>query len=348
MDFIVKRLCKLFIVLWITSKSIAKPRILSRCVFTPHQCPNRNITFFFYTRATKDYPIQLDMYKPTKVLSAQYVKDRPLIVIIHGYTGDHNFAPNYQLRPAFFKEDDFNIISVDYEPLAQEPCYPHAVENLPTVANCTAQLLNFLMDRKIFSLESIHVIGFSLGAQASGMVANYLTKGRKLKRITGLDPAKPLFVRASNDYRLDQNDAEFVDIIHTDVFARGVLLPSGHVDFYANGGGTSQPGCGSSTIFQTLACDHTKVTPYFIESITSKKGFWAGPCTNLFTYLLGWCEPKDKDMVVMGEHCSWKARGVYYVTTNGKPPYARGFPGKNRREARNNGGSDGNQYTGLR
>lgn len=45
---------------------------------------------------------------------------------------------------------------------------------------------------------------------------------------------------------------------------------------------------------------------------------------------------------------SFRARGVYYVTTNGKPPYARGFPGKNRRDARNNGGFDGNQYTGLR
>lgn len=124
---------------------------------------------------------------------------------------------------------------------------------------------------------------------------------------------------------MDSSDAHFVDILHTGAGILGQWQPGGHADFYINGkhinitpefnliilvsyflGGTSQPGCGSSTIFQTLACDHTKVTPYFIESITSKKGFWAGPCTNLFTYLLGWCEPKDSDMVVMGEHCSWK------------------------------------------
>ena len=296
MDFIIKRFCKLFIVLWITSKSNAKPRFLSRCVFTPHQCPNRNITFYFYTRATKDFPIQLDMYKPSNVLTAQYVKERPLIVIIHGFTGDHNFSPNDHIRPAFFQEDDFNIISVDYGPLAKEPCYPHAVENLPTVANCTAQLLNFLIDRKIFSLESIHVIGFSLGAQASGMIANYLTKGRKLKRITGLDPAKPLFIHASNDYRLDQNDAEFVDIIHTDVFARGVLLPSGHVDFYANGGymiefiqikfnimqlifsGFDQPGCANR--LSPGSCNHDRAPEYYAESISTKneKKFWGFKC----------------------------------------------------------------------
>lgn len=57
---------------------------------------------------------------------------------------------------------------------------------------------------------------------------------------------------------------------------------------------------------ETLACDHTKVTPYFIESINSVKGFYAGPCPNLFSYLLGWCEPKDADYVLMGEHVSRK------------------------------------------
>lgn len=57
---------------------------------------------------------------------------------------------------------------------------------------------------------------------------------------------------------------------------------------------------------ETLACDHTKVTPYFIESITTTRGFYAGPCPNLFTYLIGWCEPKDSEYVLMGEHCSHK------------------------------------------
>ncbi|CAH2238683.1 jg4357 [Pararge aegeria aegeria] len=82
---------------------------------------------------------------------------------------------------------------------------------------------------------------------------------------------------------------------------------------------------------KTLSCDHTKVTPYFIESINSRVGFWAGPCPNLFSYLIGWCEPKDTEYVLMGEHVTHKARGVYYVTTNANPPYARGFPGKARR-----------------
>lgn len=57
---------------------------------------------------------------------------------------------------------------------------------------------------------------------------------------------------------------------------------------------------------ETLSCDHTKVTPYFIESINSRAGFWAGPCSTLFSYLIGWCEPKDSEYVLMGEHVSLK------------------------------------------
>lgn len=102
-------------------------------------------------------------------------------------------------------------------------------------------MIDYLIERRLFILDDIHVIGFSLGAQTAGMVAGHMKSG-KLKRITGLDPAKPMFILAATDHKLDKNDAEFVDVMHTDVYQRGVLLPSGHADFYVNGG-IEQPGC---------------------------------------------------------------------------------------------------------
>lgn len=73
------------------------------------------------------------------------------------------------------------------------------------------------------------------------MISNFVKSG-KLKRITALDPAKPLFIFANKNHKLGKDDAEFVDVIHTDVLQRGVLAPCGHADFYVNGG-IVQHGC---------------------------------------------------------------------------------------------------------
>lgn len=37
------------------------------------------------------------------------------------------------------------------------------------------------------------------------------------------------------------DDADYVQVVHTDAFARGILQASGHQDFYMNGG-IEQPG----------------------------------------------------------------------------------------------------------
>lgn len=93
----------------------------------------------------------------------------------------------------------------------------------------------------------------------------------------GLDPAGPQFTGKDKDERLDPGDAEFVDVLHTDIdgqFIYSHIRPTykglaslhvfnlcsncvfsalgfreqlGDIDFYANGG-TDQPGC-PKTIF---------------------------------------------------------------------------------------------------
>lgn len=127
------------------------------------------MSFFFkflntiLCRATEDNPTQLNMADEQTVTSANYALGRPFIVLIHGYTGHKDFSPNSHIRPALFKNNDFNVISVDYQPLAPEPCYVQAVQNLPVVAKCTAQLLDYMMSQQIFTLDDLHIIGFSLG-----------------------------------------------------------------------------------------------------------------------------------------------------------------------------------------
>lgn len=65
-------------------------------------------------------------------------------------------------------------------------------------------------------------------------VATSLRPDFKIPRITGLDPAMPLFVTAEADNKLDASDAEFVDVIHTNALVQGKIERSGDVDFYVS------------------------------------------------------------------------------------------------------------------
>lgn len=76
--------------------------------------------------------------------------------------------------------------------------------------------------------------GHSIGAHIAGSVGRYIFRktGRKIPRITGLDSANPCF---NTRISLSKEDAEFVDVIHSNSGVLGQRLPMGHVDFYPNG-----------------------------------------------------------------------------------------------------------------
>lgn len=138
-------------------------------------------------------------------------------------------------------------------------------------------------------LSNVHFIGHSLGSHMAGYAGHCLQNRFHLKlgRITGLDPAAPLFAETPRIVRLDRSDADFVDVIHTDISLFGGLglrQRIGHVDFYPNGG-TDNPGCegklkeyldnSESTLIanmqQFLGCNHIRSYQFLTESIRNTK-----------------------------------------------------------------------------
>lgn len=95
------------------------------------------------------------------------------------------------------------------------------------------------------NLKTIHLVGHSLGAQISGFAGKLIqnSTGVNLSRITGLDPAGPLYRLAGERDRLAETDADLVVVLHTDGGVNGYLGRLGDLDFYANGGVPVQPGC---------------------------------------------------------------------------------------------------------
>jgi hypothetical protein len=109
---------------------------------------------------------------------------------------------------------------------------------------------------------------YSVGAHIAGLTSNFIKSG-KIGRITGLDPTIIFYMSNNRSRDLDPTDAHFVDIIHTAAGILGQWGPSGHADFYVNGG-TSQPGCASDSIIRESSSSRSSVLIEFLRT------FWAG------------------------------------------------------------------------
>uniref|UniRef100_UPI0037E8A5DC lipase member H n=1 Tax=Semicossyphus pulcher TaxID=241346 RepID=UPI0037E8A5DC len=262
---------------------------------------------------------------------AQFNLSRPTTFVIHGYrpTGS---PPMWRknITELLLERDDINLIVVDWNHGAANVNYFKAVENTHRAAeNLTAFIQ--LMTKHGASLSSIHMIGVSLGAHISGFVgANFIGS---IGRITALDPAGPQFTGTPPEQRLDSSDAQFVDVLHTDIDALGFREPLGHIDFYANGG-TDQPNC-PKTVFSGgsyFKCDHQRSVLLYLDSVNRTCASRAFPCSSYKDFLDGKCLScerfGDAGCPVFGyDVTKWKdvllklRQTKTYFTTNGVSPF---------------------------
>lgn len=253
-----------------------------------------------WIRANQNNPIILDVGNNSALMAVPFLLNRPVKVMIHGLSGSKDSPPNSNIRPAYFQKDDYNVIALDYGPLVPSlQCYLEEMGqmkgNLRVVAKCLANLLDKLIFNNQINLNSIHTIGFSLGAHVAGMTADVLLSG-KLTRITGLDPAGPGFQLEDKSNKLDSNDALFVDVLHTDK-VNGLYWPLGDVDFFANFP-LNQPACGNMDLEKTLNCNHGISTYYFAESINTNIGFYGVPFLSAVWSWFGF----KPNFVIFGEY----------------------------------------------
>lgn len=225
--------------------TIRKPRsdfTVGTCTWViDRPCPDDDIKFYLFTRSNpedRQYVHIDDTMEKSNLSSSYFNPSLPTKVIIHGYNADMFLAPLINMKGEYLSRGSYNLFYVDWSLLGPGPCYPSAVHNTKHVGTCIAQLVERMLDS---GTDDIHLIGFSLGAQVTNYVSVKL-RPFQLRRISGLDPAMPLFITAPADDKLDPSDANFVDVIHTNALVQGKIERCGHVDFYMNGG-IIQPGC---------------------------------------------------------------------------------------------------------
>lgn len=209
---------------------------------------------------------------------------------------------------------------VDWSPLAHDTLYFKSASATRDVGRHVGALIDRMVAEQRTSLDSIHLIGHSLGAHTSGFAGSFVRSG-KVSRVTGLDPALPGFTDNQPDHLLDPSDARFVDIIHTCAGLLGHDKNLGHVDFWPNGGRANQPGCGGMNDF-TGACSHGRSYEYYTESIHTRNAYLAYPCKDMKEYNRNNCRA---EAIPMGDGVPIDARGTHFLETNAQPKSGGGL-----------------------
>ncbi|KYN03156.1 PREDICTED: pancreatic triacylglycerol lipase-like [Cyphomyrmex costatus] len=276
-------------------------------------------TFKLYTRENPFGEEQLFLNNTEVLYASHFNESRPTKFIVHGFSDTGNEGWIRDLIDAYLLYQDVNVIVVGWGILASD-AYPVAAKNTRLVGEYLGQFLDFLNRDSNLEYKDVHISGHSLGSYVAGFAGAY--HDGRIGRITGLDPASPLFETISGvvdpEYRLDPTDAQFVDVIHTSGPVFGFLAPLGHADFYPNNGKIPQPGC--SFVPTITYCSHSRAHQLMTESIGSTVGFKAKMCESWEKYKERLCDYNP--VVMMGEYASTSLRGKFYLSTNDSPPFA--------------------------
>ncbi|XP_050068539.1 pancreatic triacylglycerol lipase-like [Anopheles maculipalpis] len=323
-----------------------------------------DVRYPVFVKSNTNYPKFIDINNPASVRHLGINPNGRIYFITHGYVESGDRPWIQQMVNALIDNDPDRTAScvvIDWRK-ASNPPYTQTCANIRLIGAITAHVIYLLYEElNLKNLDKVHLLGHSLGSHLCGYAGHHLQSvfGLKLGRITGLDPAEPLFSDTDPLVRLDQSDAKFVDVIHSDASewvskgGLGMYQPIGHVDFYPNGG-YNQPGCSDpmkkfiskheDSFFwgfqEFFGCNHLRCHQFFTDSILHKCPFVGIACESYAHFLRGECFECDRH----GHYCiefGLKAEESYnrliengvlknpnaplsvYMITGADPPYCR-------------------------
>ncbi|XP_034945186.1 pancreatic triacylglycerol lipase-like [Chelonus insularis] len=318
-------------------------------LFRPFSAPESpqdvNTTFFFSNRIVNKTFIQT---WPTIQIHPEFNSQKPTYFITHGYTSESDNPWFNNLTEAILFKKDSNVFAVDWA-LGSSALYCTAASNTRIVAAEIQRVIHYLKANASLDLSKVHLFGHSLGAHIMAYVGKNFTNP-PIHRITALDPAQPGFQGKNALVRLNNSDASFIDVVHTDgkpflpFLGLGMTSGVGHVDFFVNGG-KWQPNClldGEAfpyknfweipmitiTILYNLAtCSHTRAPRYMAAAIKEPCHMWAYRY-NATTASFRWsdfiiddkCDVDSCSMMGL-ETVHFPARGNFAFETSGIYPF---------------------------
>ncbi|CAO1406886.1 unnamed protein product [Diamesa hyperborea] len=256
----------------------------------------------------------------TVLTNANFNATKKTVLWLYGLTQLPSSSAVKLVVDAYQQNGNYNFI------LVSMPMIRYVFSNIGYIGEAVCQATN-LMFAAGLKPEDLHIVGFSLGAQTAGVIGRCILKtsnGEKfVGRITGLDSAifdiVSLMITGS---RLGQNDAAFVDTIHTNSGGFGGRETYGDVNFWVNGG-LLQPSCANSISILAKSCSHSLAYTYWAESVrsTDPNIFEAKQCQSWTEFTSNTCNA-TAPIGYMGLYASNTLRKNYYLSTNLASPYS--------------------------
>lgn len=296
----------------------------------PRRTPGgKPIIYNLFTKANPSEPQMFTTEDHPEEKVSHFNKNNPTRFIIHGWLiGDYESGTQSLITAAYldpdFKDEDYNVFTVDWSYYADNPNYAEARYDAPKAALEIAAFIDLMNEKFGLDFKTLTLIGHSLGGQVAGMIGKNVKNGR-VDTIYGLDPAGPLFMTTKPEKRLTSTDAEYVEVIHTDRMELGYAKPLGQADFYPNWG-RRQPGCKYDLGGE---CSHKRVVLLFAEAVKmrSNNQFVPTKCVDYDSIKdEGRCNVLVDNSVKMGHKGNYKiANGVYFLPTRSESTFGRGY-----------------------
>ncbi|CAG9761757.1 unnamed protein product [Ceutorhynchus assimilis] len=275
------------------------------------------VQFVLFTR--NNTPYLLSPENNATFNNSGFDLDNPTKIVTHGFMSGIKNDVFTSIRDSYLDSGYYNVIGMDWSALCQTE-YVSAMRGAKIAGQHLGDFINWLSLNQV-QLEMIHLIGHSLGAHVAG-IGGDLVRGGRVGRITGLDPAGPGYGDVREDHlKLDRQDAKLVEVVHTFMKVIGTARPSGHVDFYPNGG-QFQPGCPELTSLKvagSIFCNHGRSFELYAESIRNPWAFKSYKCKSLGEALQGEC--LQETVVYMGQEETYE-NGLYYFKTRSEKPFS--------------------------
>lgn len=147
------------------------------------------VNFRLYTRDRPYQETSLLTHFYDSLKASSFDAKKPTKLLIHGYMRGHDSSINDNLRSAYLRNHDVNIIVASWGSGSKTICYNWAAQRVDQVGNLVGEFLDFLLGDDEKAWNALTIVGHSLGAHVAGFAGRAATKG-KVGTIVGLDPGK--------------------------------------------------------------------------------------------------------------------------------------------------------------